>query len=253
MQFPVACCKILYAACGLVAFSNAYAACKPDGPVTPEMVADFLDKPEIVLGNDASSKRAANALSLSISQYAAADQATIRALKSILPSATLQQRVAIGQGLYTAVLFCRPIDPAIATWIERGVRLIGDEDVILAYRSAENLFDPPIRSRANAWGAIPRPPATPAAAPIISCSSSSSGKGRPIRSTRLVELAHAARAASGMRVGCGSRQITTIVRWPARKASQMHCTWRSAREATIGPCADSLSAGSIMTQHSYVR
>jgi hypothetical protein len=144
MQFPVACCKILYAACGLVAFSNAYAACKPDGPVTPEMVADFLDKPEIVLGNDASSKRAANALSLSISQYAAADQATIRALKSILPSATLQQRVAIGQGLYTAVLFCRPIDPAIATWIETGVRLIGDEDVILAYRSAENLSDPPI-------------------------------------------------------------------------------------------------------------
>jgi len=142
MQFPLACCKILYASCGLVAFSNAYAACKPDGPVTPEMVADFLDKPEIVLGNDASSKRAANALSLSISQYAAADQATIRALKSILPSATLQQRVAIGQGLYTAVFFCRPIDPTIATRIESGVRLIGDKDVILAYRIAGNLSDP---------------------------------------------------------------------------------------------------------------
>ena len=145
MQFPVASCKILYAACGLVAFSNAYAACKPEGPpLGPEMVDNFLDKPEIVLDNDASSKRAAYALSASISQYAAADQATIRALKSILPSATLQQRVAIGQGLYTAVLFCRPIDPAIATWIETGVRLIGDEDVILAYRSAENLSDPPI-------------------------------------------------------------------------------------------------------------
>jgi hypothetical protein len=145
MQFPVASCKILYAACGLVAFSNAYAACKPEGPpLTPEMVDNFLDKPEIVLDNDASSKRAAYALSASISQYAAADQATIRALKSILPSATLQQRVAIGQGLYAAVFFCRPIDPAIATWIETGVRLIGDEDVILAYRSAENLSDPPI-------------------------------------------------------------------------------------------------------------
>jgi hypothetical protein len=144
MQFPVACRKILYTACGLIAFSNAYAACKPDGRrLTPEMVADFLDKPEMVLGNDASSKRAANALSVSISQYAAADQATIRALKSILPSATLQQRVAIGQGLYAAVLFCRPIDPAIATWIESGVRLIGDEDVIRAYRTAENLSDPP--------------------------------------------------------------------------------------------------------------
>jgi hypothetical protein len=143
MQFPVACCKILYAACGLVTFSNAYAACKPEGPpLTPEMVDNFLDKPEFVLGNDASSKRAAYALSVSISQYAAANQATIGALKSILPSATLQQRVAIGQGLYTAVFFCRPIDPAIASRIESGVRLIGDEDVILAYRIAENLSDP---------------------------------------------------------------------------------------------------------------
>ena len=144
MQFPVACCKILYASCGLIAFSNAYAACKPEGPhLTREMIDNFLDKPEIVLGNDASSKRAAYALSVSISQYAAADQATIRALKSILPSATLQQRVAIGQGLYTAVFFCRPIDPAIATRIESGVRLIGDKDVILAYRIAGNLSDPP--------------------------------------------------------------------------------------------------------------
>jgi hypothetical protein len=144
MQFPVACCKILYAACGLVAFSNAYAACKPEGPpLTPEMVGNFLDKPEILLGNDAGSKRAAYALSVSISQYAAADQATIRALKSILPSATLQQRVAIGEGLYTAVFFCRPIDPTIATRIESGVRLIGDKDVILAYRIAGNLSDPP--------------------------------------------------------------------------------------------------------------
>ena len=143
MQFPVACCKILYAACGLVAFSNAYAACKPGGPpLTPEMVDNFLDKPEIVLGDNGSSKSAADALSVSISQYAAADQATIRALKSILPSATLQQRVAIGQGLYTAVLFCRPIDPAIAARIESGVRLIGDKDVILGYRIAGNLSDP---------------------------------------------------------------------------------------------------------------
>jgi hypothetical protein len=144
MQFPAACCKIFYAAFGLGAFSNAYAACKLDGlPLTPEMVGNFLDKPEIVLGNDASTKRAASALSVSISQYAAADQATIRALKSILPNATLQQRVAIGQGLYRAVFFCRSIDPAIATRIESGVRLIGDKDVILAYRIAGNLSHPP--------------------------------------------------------------------------------------------------------------
>jgi hypothetical protein len=97
----------------------------------------------LVLGNDAGSKRAANALSVSISQYAAADQATIQALKSILPSATLRQRAAIGQGLYTTVLFCRPIDPAIATRIESGVRLIGNKDAIRAYRIAENLSDRP--------------------------------------------------------------------------------------------------------------
>ena len=144
MQFPAACCKIFYAAFGLGAFSNAYAACKPEGPpLTPEMIDNFLDMPEIVLGNNASSKGAAYALSVSISQYAAADQATIRALKSILPSATLQQRVAIGQGLRTAVFFCRPIDPAIATRIESGVRSIGDKDVILAYRIPGNLSDPP--------------------------------------------------------------------------------------------------------------
>jgi len=144
MRFPIACRKFLYAAGGLIAFSNAYAACKPPGPaLTPEMVANFLDKPEIVLGNDASSKRAANALSASISQYAAADQATIGALKSILPSATPQQRVAIGQGLYKAAFVCRPIDPAIATRIESGVRSIGDKDVILAYRIVGNLSDPP--------------------------------------------------------------------------------------------------------------
>lgn len=124
--------------------SVVYAACKPKGPpLTPEMVNNFLGKPEMVLGNDAGSKRAANALSVSISQYAAADQATIQALKSILPSATLRQRVAIGQGLYTTVLFCRPIDPAIATRIESGVRLIGNKDAIRAYRIAENLSDRP--------------------------------------------------------------------------------------------------------------
>jgi hypothetical protein len=177
MEFPVACCKILYAACGLVAFSNAYAACKPEGPpLTPEMVGNFLDKPEIVLDNDASSKRAAYALSASISQYAAADQATIRAIKSILPSATLQQRVAIGKGLYMAVFFCRPIDPAIATRIESGVRLIGDEDVILAYRIAGNMSDPPsdiskpktlsgfksAKPSASAPALIPTPVPTPA-------------------------------------------------------------------------------------------
>ena len=51
------------------------------------------------------------------------------------------------------------IDPANATWIETGVRLIGDEDVILAYRSAENLSDPPINiAKPNGFKPV-KPPA----------------------------------------------------------------------------------------------
>jgi hypothetical protein len=143
MTLTVVCCRVfLYAACGLGGFTNARAACKPDGPpLTPAMIKDFLQKPEIVLDNDASSKRAARALSVSVSQYAAANQATVQALKSVLPGTVFQQRVAIGEGLYTAVIFCRPIDPAVATRIESGVKLIGDKDVILAYRIIERLSE----------------------------------------------------------------------------------------------------------------
>jgi hypothetical protein len=106
------------------------------------MITNFLQKPEIILANNASSKDAARALSVSTSQYAAAAQTTVQALKSVLPSATNQQRVAIGEGLYTAVFFCRPIDPEIATRIESGVKMIGDKNVILAYRLIESLSEP---------------------------------------------------------------------------------------------------------------
>jgi hypothetical protein len=143
VTFPVACQKILYAACGFVWFSNAYASCKLDGlPLTPAMINDFLQKPEIILSDDADGKRGARVLSFSVSQYAAAGPAAIQAIKSILPSATLQQRRAIGEGLYRAVAFCRAIDPVTSTRIEVAVKSIGDKDVMLAYRLAENLSSP---------------------------------------------------------------------------------------------------------------
>jgi hypothetical protein len=144
VTFPVACFKIsLYAACGLVGISNAHAACKPDGlPLTRAMIDDFLQKPEIILSDDAGSKRGARELSVAISQYAAAGTAVIQAIKSILPSATLQQRAAIGEGFYAAAAFCRAIDPAIATRIESAIKPIGDKDVMLAYRRATNLSAP---------------------------------------------------------------------------------------------------------------
>jgi hypothetical protein len=127
---------------GLLALSDAYAACKPDGPpVTSAMVSNFLDMPDLVLGNDAITNRAAYALSVSISQYAAADQRSVQALKLLMPKATFQQRVAIGRGLYAAMSFCRPIDPAISTRIDGDVRLIWNRDVILAYQIAEELSD----------------------------------------------------------------------------------------------------------------
>jgi hypothetical protein len=143
LTFPVACRKILCAACGLVWFSNAYASCKLYGlPLTPAMINNFLQKPEIILSDDASSERGARELSFSIGQYAAAGPAVIQAIKSILPSATLQQRAAIGGGLYTAVAFCRAIDPETATRIEIAVKSIGDNDVTLAYQRAESLSGP---------------------------------------------------------------------------------------------------------------
>lgn len=132
-----------YVAFGLVGFSNAYAACKLDSPaLTPAMIADFLQKPEIILNHDAGSKRGAHELSVFISQYATAGPAVTQAIKSIIPSATLRQRAAIGKGLYTAVAFCRATDPAIATRIESAVKLIRDKDVMLGYLLAASLSDP---------------------------------------------------------------------------------------------------------------
>jgi hypothetical protein len=116
---------------------------KLDGlPLTPAMINDFLQKPEIILSDDADGKRGARVLSFSVSQYAAAGPAAIQAIKSILPSATLQQRRAIGEGLYRAVAFCRAIDPVTSTRIGVAVKSIGDKDVMLAYRLAENLSSP---------------------------------------------------------------------------------------------------------------
>lgn len=141
MMLTIVCFRMfLYAAFGLVGISNAVAECKPDGPpLTQAMINDFLQKPEIILSDDANSKREANALRVSISQYAAASPAVIQALKSILPNATLQQRAAVGEGLYAAVIYCRASDSVIANRIESAVKSIGDKDVTHAYRLAASL------------------------------------------------------------------------------------------------------------------
>lgn len=135
----------LYTVCGFIACSNACAACKPEAlQLTPAMIDEFLRKPEILLQRYASSKRGTQDLSVSISQYAAEVPTGAQAIKSILPGATLQQREAIGKGLYRAVAFCEAVDPAIAIRIKNVVKSIGDNVVTHAYLFAESLSDPPI-------------------------------------------------------------------------------------------------------------
>jgi hypothetical protein len=149
MTLVVLCFRIsLYAACGLVGLSNAYAACKLNAhPLTPAMKNDLLQKPEIILNEDTSGMRGNRELSVSISQFAAADPAVTQAIiKSIVMTATPQQRMAIGKGLYIAVTFCRGIDAAISSRIESVVKSIGDKDVTLAYLLAANLSDPSTRN-----------------------------------------------------------------------------------------------------------
>jgi hypothetical protein len=130
--------NLFFAACGFFWLSSACASCKLDRlPLTPAMINDFLQKPEIILSDVASSKRGDRALSISIIQYTAAGPAVIQAIKSILPGATPRQRAAIGEGLYTAVALCRAIDPVAAAEIEKAVKSIDDKDVTKAYRPAE--------------------------------------------------------------------------------------------------------------------
>jgi len=133
----------LYTLCGLVGLSNAYAACNPHGPpLTSATIDNFLRNPEIILSYDASSKLEARELSFSVTQFVAAGPDVIQTIKSILPSATLQQRTAIGEGLFGAVTFCRAVDPTFATRIESAVKSISDRDVIYAYQHAANLSLP---------------------------------------------------------------------------------------------------------------
>jgi hypothetical protein len=129
-----------FAAYGLVGLSNAYGACNARGhPLTPAMINDFLEKPEIILSDDTGGKREVHELSVSISRYAVAGPAVIQAIKSILSNATIEQRVAIGEGLYSAFAYCRAIDPVIAARIDSAVKSINDKDVTLAYRLAVSL------------------------------------------------------------------------------------------------------------------
>jgi hypothetical protein len=129
----------VYTICGLVGLSCAYAACSPQGLLlTSTTMNNFLRHPEIIVSYDASSSRGARELSVAVTRYAAGGPAVIQAIKSILPSATLQQRMAIGEGLSAAVALCRAIDPTFATQIESAIISIGDNDVVKAARHAAN-------------------------------------------------------------------------------------------------------------------
>ena len=126
---PVYCRISVYTICGLVGLSSAYAACSPQG---------LLLTSTTIVSYDASSSRGARELSVAVTRYAAGGPAVIQAIKSILPSATLQQRMAIGEGLSAAVALCRAIDPTFATQIESAIISIGDNDVVKAARHAAN-------------------------------------------------------------------------------------------------------------------
>ncbi len=138
MALSKACRNILYAAGGLFWASNACAACRLDTTLTAAMINDFLQKPELFLSGDASSQRGAKELKANVTKFAAAAPAIVRAIKTILPSATHQQRTVIGEGLYAAVAYCRTVDPATATRIEAAVKFIGNGEVTLAYQLAAN-------------------------------------------------------------------------------------------------------------------
>jgi hypothetical protein len=145
VAFSVACHKIFYAASSVFWVSNAWGACRLEGfPVTPAMINDFLQTPEIILSGDAKGQRGVQELRGSVTKYTVAVPAAIQAIKSILPNTTHQQRAAIGEGLYAAVAYCRAIDPATATRIETAIKFLGNDDVRFAYQVAAGLSGPPI-------------------------------------------------------------------------------------------------------------
>lgn len=114
------------------------ARCRPDGPpVTTEMIDAFISKPALLLLSDATSRRDADAMSVSVSQYIAADTSAMPALVSVLPQASVDQRVAIGRGLYRVVSVCAAVDQAVVQRTETALRKIGDVTVVDAYRTAE--------------------------------------------------------------------------------------------------------------------
>ena len=100
------------------------------------MIDNFISKPTILL-LDATSKRDADAMATSVSQYVAADTSAMPALISVLPQASINQRMAIGRGLFRVVDVCGAVDQAIAQRTETAVQKISDATVLTAYRTAE--------------------------------------------------------------------------------------------------------------------
>jgi hypothetical protein len=131
------------AACGLAIGSSAHAACKLDSSsLSPAALNAFVERPEAILNEGATTRQQARWLSILVSQYAATGPAAIAAITSILPLASPQQRTAIGDGLCAAVTFCRAIDPAVSTRIEKAIKSINDKEVMLAYRCTAGFSAP---------------------------------------------------------------------------------------------------------------
>ena len=117
---------------------TAAARCRPEGPpITTEMIQVFISKPTVLLLSDATSQRDADAMEVSVSQYVAADTSALPALVGVLSQASVNQRTAIGRGLYRVVNVCAAVDQAIVQRTETAVRKIGDATVLDAYRTEE--------------------------------------------------------------------------------------------------------------------
>lgn len=123
--------------CLSVLTTTVAARCRPEGPpVTKDMVDTFISKPTVLL-LDATSKRDADAMATSVSQYVAADASAMPALMSVLPQASVDQRIAIGRGLFRVVDVCGAVDQAVVQRTETAVQKISDATVLTAYRTAE--------------------------------------------------------------------------------------------------------------------
>ena len=146
-RFTTACAAAIW----MWPLGPAIAACRPQGPpLTDEMLQTFLDKPSRLLVMDATSPDDAAEMAIVVSQYVAAKPMALPALVSTIPQASLEQRRAIGAGLYRTVSACLPVDQGVSARTRDAVRALGDADVRRAYLRAETDATTPASTLADA-------------------------------------------------------------------------------------------------------